>query len=205
MRSRFANAWFTAALLIAACYSPAAPVGAPCGPGGTCPSGQHCVANVCELSSGGQPDGGSNGSDGGDCSAHGLSCDNGNATAFSCAGACVVMCSANVSQFSAESACRGWGGHLVAVTSSSLDNCLHQHDSGTLWIGLTQSDNATTPASGWSWIGGASLVGNYTNWESSQPDDGDGTENGAEQCGIIDGSGTWADSSCSQTHGFACR
>lgn len=35
------------ALVLAACYSPAAPSNVPCGPGGECPSGQVCVAGVC--------------------------------------------------------------------------------------------------------------------------------------------------------------
>lgn len=36
------------ALALAACYSPAAPSNVPCGPGGECPSGQTCVAGVCD-------------------------------------------------------------------------------------------------------------------------------------------------------------
>ncbi len=35
------------AILAAACYSPSVQTGAPCGPGGECPSGQLCVAGVC--------------------------------------------------------------------------------------------------------------------------------------------------------------
>lgn len=35
------------ATLVAACYAPSAQPGAPCGPGGECPAGQLCIANVC--------------------------------------------------------------------------------------------------------------------------------------------------------------
>lgn len=33
--------------MLAACYSPSAQTGAPCGPGGACPTGQSCVAGIC--------------------------------------------------------------------------------------------------------------------------------------------------------------
>jgi len=33
--------------VLAACYSPSAQPGAPCGPGGACPAGQACVAGIC--------------------------------------------------------------------------------------------------------------------------------------------------------------
>lgn len=36
------------AAALAGCYAPAAPAGAPCGPGGTCPTGQRCIADVCQ-------------------------------------------------------------------------------------------------------------------------------------------------------------
>lgn len=38
-----------AAVLATACYSPAVSPGAPCGPGGACPSGQECRGNTCFL------------------------------------------------------------------------------------------------------------------------------------------------------------
>lgn len=37
---------------VAACYSPSAAPGAPCGPGGECPSGQTCIDAVCEIPGG---------------------------------------------------------------------------------------------------------------------------------------------------------
>lgn len=38
-----------AVAMVAACYSPAAPLGAPCGDDGDCPSGQRCTASACRL------------------------------------------------------------------------------------------------------------------------------------------------------------
>lgn len=48
---------FVAPLVVgAACYSPNAPVGAPCGPEFSCPAGQVCSANVCVVAGGGGSD-----------------------------------------------------------------------------------------------------------------------------------------------------
>jgi hypothetical protein len=43
-------------LVLAACYAPAAPAGAPCSPTGACPADQTCVVGVCTTSSGSLPD-----------------------------------------------------------------------------------------------------------------------------------------------------
>ncbi|MGN6107836.1 MAG: thrombospondin type 3 repeat-containing protein [Kofleriaceae bacterium] len=39
------------------CFAPSAPAGAPCGPGGRCPTGQTCVADVCTIEGATAPDG----------------------------------------------------------------------------------------------------------------------------------------------------
>ena len=68
-----------------------------------------------------------------------------------------------------------------------------------MWIGLQQAASATTPAAGWSWVTGASLAA--APWAAGQPDDGDGTENGTEQCATLGGS-AFTDEACSGSHVF---
>lgn len=68
-----------------------------------------------------------------------------------------------------------------------------------MWIGLSQAASATSPAAGWSWVTGAQLAA--APWAAGQPDDGDGTENGTEQCATLTGS-AFTDEPCSASHVF---
>ena len=58
MRS-FLIAW----ILLAGCYAPAAPSGAPCSPSGDCPDGQTCVLGFCTITAGPGPDAGTTAND----------------------------------------------------------------------------------------------------------------------------------------------
>jgi hypothetical protein len=69
----------------------------------------------------------------------------------------------------------------------------------TLWIGLQQDAAATSPAMGWTWHGGT--VAPQLPWAAGQPDDGDGVENGAEQCATLIGSG-FSDAACTASHPY---
>jgi hypothetical protein len=72
------------------------------------------------------------------------------------------------------------------------------------WIGLTQSNLATSPSTGWTWNGTTPLV--YTNWLSGKPDDADNNENGEEQCASIrPNGGTWDDDGCGGSLDFFCE
>src|SRR5262245_47502271 len=42
--------WLVVAGLLAACYAPQLPAGAPCADTSRCPLGQYCIAGVCSLS-----------------------------------------------------------------------------------------------------------------------------------------------------------
>ena len=66
------------------------------------------------------------------------------------------------------------------------------------WVGLEQGSGAASPADGWTWRGTAVT---QLPWNAGQPDDGDHTENGAEQCGTLAGSG-FSDEPCSASHPF---
>lgn len=67
------------------------------------------------------------------------------------------------------------------------------------WVGLEQGSGATSPSASWMWHGGAQVT--QLPWNAGQPDDGDHTENGAEQCATLAGSG-YSDEPCSASHPF---
>jgi hypothetical protein len=71
------------------------------------------------------------------------------------------------------------------------------------WVGLFQVLPAALPRDGWTWNTTKPLV--YTNWLSGKPDDGDGNENGLEQCASMRPDGFWDDNSCTQTLDFLCE
>jgi lectin-like protein len=68
-----------------------------------------------------------------------------------------------------------------------------------VWIGLEQNRAATAPDDDWQWVGGGALVGD--DWGPSQPDDGDGNEDGTEQCAGLAPPG-WSDEPCTATRAF---
>jgi hypothetical protein len=68
-----------------------------------------------------------------------------------------------------------------------------------VWIGLSQDPTATTPGDAWRWVDGDALANR--NWVAGQPDDADGAENQAEQCGGFGPPG-WADDPCSIARPF---
>ena len=74
------------------------------------------------------------------------------------------------------------------------------------WIGLLQSPIANTVDGGWS-INGDDMALTFTNWDAGQPNDANGSENGAEQCAFMTTDGKWQDSDCTSTSlvRFSCR
>jgi hypothetical protein len=69
----------------------------------------------------------------------------------------------------------------------------------TMWVGLEQGSGAGSPSASWSWVTGAAL--GSLPWATGQPDDGDHTENGAEQCATLTGS-AFSDEPCSASHQY---
>jgi hypothetical protein len=200
---------------LAACYSPDPPEGAPCQVDEHCPRPQRCLAGACRLS----PPGGDAAFDGKppadgpadapsdariDAPSMGCSITNFNCNAFnliSCNGLCFIRCNALVPRAEAASRCAAWGGELAVFDSAEAVTCALTNVPVS-WIGLTQSGIAASPASGWTWNGTIPL--SFTAWNTAQPDDGDGIENGSEQCGAASGGG-WDDIACTGDRGFICR
>ncbi|MDB4953794.1 MAG: hypothetical protein JWO36_1363 [Myxococcales bacterium] len=203
-------------ILLAACYAPDPQSGIPCAPGNLCPEGQRCRTGVC------QPDGtviddaqkladGQATQDSGladaradatACSFAGLTCA-GSIGSTRCNSLCFVFCSDGVTEPSAEARCQAWGGHLASILSQADEDCLNNAHPDAAWIGHVQASVLLSPAAGWSWIAGQPVT--YTNWSTGQPDDGDGIENGAEQCAYKSTTNVWLDAPCTTVNGFACR
>lgn len=103
----------------------------------------------------------------------------------------------------------GIAGHLATITSASENTFVAGLISGTAWLGAT--DSATE--GNWLWQGGGAEAGQmfwqgnasgsaqggyYTNWNTSQPDDGGGNEDGMQ---MIVG-GKWNDVSTASSLGY---
>lgn len=199
--------------LLAGCYSPRPQEGAPCNAPEQCPTGQRCVLGSCRLrdlpadADGGAPDSGAAVDARLDamvlpCTADGLTCGGG-AMAFPCGGHCWVYCPTATTWTSASQSCTGWQGALGQVDDATEDTCAAAQIAADSWIGLSQSDPATTPGMGWTWNGKTPVV--YTHWVNGKPDDGDGRESGAEQCGKMQTDGQWDDAGCTQANRFLCE
>ena len=201
--------------MLAGCYSPVAREGAPCDSSEQCPWSQHCVLGACSTreappidASPPEPDMAIDGPPIDmivrlPCITTGLNCGGGQAVQFPCGGNCWVRCTANVTRNMAKTACTNWMGVLGEINDATEQGCVEMKITAPSWIGLTQSGPATTPSMGWTWNDGAAPV--YTNWSPNKPDDADGVENGAEQCGDIRMDGTWDDDGCGQPLDFFCE
>jgi hypothetical protein len=206
-----------AALLgvLAGCYSPFTRDGSPCESSDQCPWSQHCVLGSCSAratpeidASAPEPDAAIDAPPPIDamrpaCSTAGLACGGGTATMFACGGNCWVRCTANVTRNSAKTACTNWTGALGEIDDATEQGCVAMHITAPSWIGLIQSDTATTPAMGWTWNGATQVV--YTNWSPGKPDDADNNESRDEQCADIRIDGTWDDDGCNQPLDFFCE
>jgi hypothetical protein len=127
-----------------------------------------------------------------------------NGETFTCpGGGCYAVCHDPANWDAQNTLCTTAGLHLATITDAIEDACIASHlVRPTYWIGLVQSDTATTPTEGWSWVTGEPY--DYTNWKQIgvvNPDDGDGIENGYEQCAWKDGPGNagvpfWEDANC---------
>lgn len=202
--------------LLASCYSPRIQEGAPCSSTGVCPTGQHCVLGSCRLRDP-ATDAAIDGLDldaAGDampdampCPTTGLTCG-GTPTMFMCGGHCWVYCPSATDWTTASQRCIDWQGALGEVDDGTEQTCVSSYIMSTRttvasWIGLSQKPNQAMPGMGWTWNG--KLDVKYTHWANGKPDDSDGRENGAEQCGKMETDGQWDDTECTQTNRFLCE
>lgn len=196
--------------LLASCYSPRVQEGAPCSSMGACPTGQRCVLGSCRLRD--PADAAVDGLDGDapadarpdamPCTTTGLTCG-GMPTMFVCGLHCWVYCPKPTTWTSASQSCIGWQGALGEVDDDDEQKCVSPNITAASWIGLLQDDAATKPGMGWKWNGKTDVV--YTHWANGKPDDGDGSEGGAEQCGKMETGGLWDDAGCTQANHFLCE
>ncbi|HUS29902.1 MAG TPA: C-type lectin domain-containing protein [Kofleriaceae bacterium] len=120
-----------------------------------------------------------------------------------CDGRCITLCPDSVSQDTADTRCIAWGGQLATVHDATDDACVSQLTNPPAWIGYMQQAGATTVAGNWSWLDG--VASPYVNWGTGEPQDGQGTEDGEEQCAVMFADGLWYDTSCSAaTFPFVC-
>lgn len=116
---------------------------------------------------------------------------------FTCAGSssCYRLCLAEVAFAVATEICAPDGKVLETETRSELD-CAHERNLSSMWIGLVQDDGAVELDEGWSWRA-TGLVPEETYWGEIEPTDADNTENGYEQCALLQiTTGEWADVKC---------
>jgi hypothetical protein len=89
--------------------------------------------------------------------------------------------------------CEDDGTHLAVIQTAQEAAALKQFIDGTsglpttqfgplVWVGAAQRRNQTNPTSGWMWATGSQTV---MFWESGEPNDGFGTEDGQEEFGAI--------------------
>jgi hypothetical protein len=143
------------------------------------------------------------------CSAAGLVCPGSTPIMFQCGGDCWAGCTNGtpVTQPVAVAACKTWGGRLTPVYNATELSCVRAAiaPGSAMWLGLVQDPTATTPSAGWSWNGDG--VGPpYLDWAPGQPNDGDGDEDGEEQCAYSSTQANWQDEPCASLFArFACR
>ncbi len=87
---------------------------------------------------------------------------------------------------------KGLKGHLVTITSEGENAFVNNYIGGYAgWIGGKQSGEPGSASAGWSWAG-TGEPWTYANWNSGEPNDGDGTENSAENFLFME-DGLWND------------
>ena len=143
------------------------------------------------------------------CSTAGLTCPSGTTPRLiPCgpAGGCWVGCrdGGSIDHAAARNLCTTWGGELGWINSAQEESCLRMTIDGAIGLGLVQPANQALPLTGWTWNG--TTVPAYLNWSAGQPNDGDGVEDGTEQCAYSATSATWQDEPCTVIHSrFTCR
>jgi hypothetical protein len=116
-----------------------------------------------------------------------------------CGNLCYVVCNVALTRAAAAPACNAWGGALAIVPDATHHDCLATITNDS-WVGLAQSSGAAGLTAGWQWIDGKAHL---LNWNAGEPNDGDGVEDGAEQCGLFDSAG-YIDAGCGELKRSVC-
>lgn len=174
--------------LLAACFSPEPPPGAPCAPDQRCPTPLVCIANACQRP-GAQPDGTAGGPDGSGSDTP-LQCPGGFAKSRS--GACLLDVPFDpLSWPQAEAACEQRGAHLAVPDSTAEATELA---TPPRWIGVTDRVVAGTYRT----VTGA--VASFTYWDSGEP------RGGTTHCAYVGGiEARWRTSSCDFPFPYTCE
>jgi len=125
-------------------------------------------------------------------------------TTNACGSACFVSCPTQLSEAAAKLFCVTSGWCLANVETADEATCLAMTASQAAfdpWVGLEQSSAASGVSDLWSWscpVSPSDVI-----WKTGQPDDGDGVENGEENCAAYSANGL-EDAPCTDLHPFVC-
>jgi hypothetical protein len=105
---------------------------------------------------------------------------------------CHLECENEETWFVAHNECsQQIGGHLVILETLQENDCVAlAMRADEAWTGLVQ-DAAKWVDGGWRWSDGTAL--SYVGWASGEPDDQDGTEDGAEDRAVLHALVGWID------------
>lgn len=113
-------------------------------------------------------------------------------------GSCWVGCvsGANQTVAQAEAFCASLEMAIGVFDSVADETCVRNAGiNGTIMLGMMQLAGQANAAEGWIRIADNMPV-QFFRWDGGQPNDGDGTENGQEQCVYSDNTAGWHDASC---------
>ncbi len=114
----------------------------------------------------------------------------------------------------AQQACQERGAHLATIRSSAENKLARSLVDNSKWIGGFENVSPSAEGTGtYTWLSGEPFT--YTNWASSEPDQGRYRCPGAsgpgsseacyEHCVSMTGDGTWADQPCDLYDGYVCE
>jgi hypothetical protein len=207
------------ASLLAGCYQPSlVDCATTCGTSNSCPDGTTCRSGMCRLddSTGScpampgvdapMPDGPEEETPDGPAATCppapvGQGCTLLPGTQV--APGCHVVCSAKTWTEARGLSAGTW--HLAIVSTAPeadlIKTAIAAAGVPSAWIGLDQPLGQATPLAGWKWTDGSAL-GSFAPWANMQPNDGNGTEDGGEQCAMMTAGGTWSDDVCALGQAF---
>lgn len=204
--------------LLSGCYQPSlADCASTCGSSNSCPDGTSCSNGVCRLegASGAcpampgvdapMPDGPDDVPDGlaATCPPPPVGQGCMLLPGTQVAPGCHVVCAAKLWPDARAITAGTW--HLATISTPQeadvIEAAIVEAGVAAAWIGLDQTASSASPLGGWKWTD-ASTLGAFAPWANQQPNDGNGVEDGAEQCALMTAAGTWSDEVCALGHPF---